>query len=255
MKVALGLGVHLYTKFLYETVNLALEWSSWVTVSQAALEELSFGRLLLGHPSRVLFGLFPWRFAFIWLQMPVMEHGVVCCWECPISRCLSRPKLMNSSPSRRQSSTLRKLLGVLGSLHSFIPLCQGAEVFIHTDSQNVVFIQHRGSRKTWLNEVAKRLFWLCMEHQIVLHVNWVPRDLYQLADDVSKLIDPSDWRLHPGLFDFLDTKWGPHSIDLFASSRNTHCERFFSRYWCPGSRGVDAFSHDWSQENSWINPF
>ncbi len=42
MKVALGLGVHLYTRFLYETVNQALEWSSWVTVLQAALEELSF---------------------------------------------------------------------------------------------------------------------------------------------------------------------------------------------------------------------
>ncbi len=42
MKVALGPVVHLYTKFMYEVINPALGWSGWVTVSQAALEELSF---------------------------------------------------------------------------------------------------------------------------------------------------------------------------------------------------------------------
>ena len=88
----------------------------------------------------------------------------------------------------------------------------------------------------------------------MLHINWVPRELNQEADDVSKLIDSSDWRLQPGLFEFLDSRWGPHSIDLFASSKNTHCARFFSRFGCPGTLGVDAFSHDWSLENNWINP-
>jgi hypothetical protein len=93
-----------------------------------------------------------------------------------------------------------------------------------------------------------------MEHQIVLHINWVPMELNQQADDVSKLIDSSVWRLHPGMFEFLDDRRGPHSIDMFASSRNSHCVRFFSRFWCPGILGVDAFSHDWSLENNWINP-
>ena len=42
MKVALGPVVHLYTRFLYEAISQAPGWSCWVTVSQAALEELSF---------------------------------------------------------------------------------------------------------------------------------------------------------------------------------------------------------------------
>ena len=42
MKVVLGPVVHLYTRFMYEVINQALGWSGWVTVSQAALEELSF---------------------------------------------------------------------------------------------------------------------------------------------------------------------------------------------------------------------
>ncbi len=52
---------------------------------------------------------------------------------------------------QRQSSTLRELLGVQGSMQSFLSLCQGAEVYVQTDSQNVVYVQQRGSKKNWLN--------------------------------------------------------------------------------------------------------
>ena len=78
-----------------------------------------------------------------------------------------------------QSSTMREFLGVHGSLQSFLALCRGAEVYVQTDSQNVVFVQPRGSKKVWLNVVAKRLFWFCMEHRSVLHINWVPKELDQ----------------------------------------------------------------------------
>ena len=60
------------------------------------------------------------------------------------------------SPEERvQSSTMRELSGVRGSLQAFVPLCQEAEVYVQTDSQNVVFIHHRGSKKFWLNDIAK----------------------------------------------------------------------------------------------------
>ena len=125
-----------------------------------------------------------------------------------------------SPEERLQSSTMRELLGVRGSLQAFLPLCQGVEVYLHTDSQNVVFIQHRGSKKIWLNDVAKQLFWFCLEHHIVLHINWVPKELNQHVGDASKLLDSSNWQLHPEMFSFLDGRWGPHSVDPFASSIN-----------------------------------
>ncbi len=53
-----------------------------------------------------------------------------------------------------QSSTMRELLGVRGSLQAFLPLCRGAEVYLQTDSRNVVYVQHKGSKKIWLNEIA-----------------------------------------------------------------------------------------------------
>ena len=42
MKVALGTVVHLFTRFLYQVIDVASTWSSYVTLSSFALEELSF---------------------------------------------------------------------------------------------------------------------------------------------------------------------------------------------------------------------
>ena len=55
-------------------------------------------------------------------------------------------------------------------------------------------------------------------------------------------------------FKVLDQKWGPHNIDRFASFFNTQLPRFNSRYWNPGTEGVDAFTCDWQGENNWWCP-
>ena len=39
------------------------------------------------------------------------------------------------------------------------------------------------------------------------------------------------------------------SIDRFASYTNKKTQRFYSKYTCPGSEGVNSFSVDWSNEN------
>jgi hypothetical protein len=32
---------------------------------------------------------------------------------------------------------------------------------------------------------------------------------------------------------------GPHTVDLFASSDNAQCKKFYSLYWCRGTAGVN----------------
>ena len=39
------------------------------------------------------------------------------------------------------------------------------------------------------------------------------------------------------------------SIVRFASYTNKKTQRFYSKYTCPGSEGVNSFSVDWSNEN------
>ena len=56
------------------------------------------------------------------------------------------------------------------------------------------------------------------------------------------------------MYKLLDAKWGPHTVDRFATCYNVQVERFNSRYACPGSEAVDAFTVDWSKENNWWCP-
>ena len=60
--------------------------------------------------------------------------------------------------------------------------------------------------------------------------------------------------LNSKYFRILDKLWGSHTFDRFASATNKQCEQFNSRFWCPGSAGVNALAYDWSGENNWVNP-
>eukprot|EP00873_Tetraselmis_striata_P028154 jgi/Tetstr1/448418/TSEL_035688.t1 len=59
------------------------------------------------------------------------------------------------------------------------------------------------------------------------------------------MLDKDDWQLLPKFFRRLGLKWGIHHVDRFASDLNHQVPRFYSRFWCPGCEGVDAFSHFW----------
>ena len=54
----------------------------------------------------------------------------------------------------------------------------------------------------------------------------VPRADNELADCLSRVVDPDDWMLHPDLFKLITFKWGPLDVDRMARSYNTHMPRF-----------------------------
>ena len=66
-------------------------------------------------------------------------------------------------------------------------------------------------------------------------------------------MDYDDWRVKMDFFLLTEEKWGPHSVDRFASHENTHLPRF-NRFWCSGTEAVDAFSVSWAGENNWPVP-
>jgi hypothetical protein len=152
------------------------------------------------------------------------------------------------------SSTYRELLGVLRCLHAVMHLCEGKFVVFQVDAENLLGIVNRGSPKLHINVVARELFWLCVKRDITLSVEWVPRELNSLADEISKFLIPSDWMLNRRIFRRLEERWGRHSVDLFASDANFQCERFYSLHWCRGSAGCDAFAFAWGGEGAcWVN--
>ena len=83
---------------------------------------------------------------------------------------------------------------------------------------------------------------------------WIPRELNQQADYLSRIVDYDDWKLNPIVFADLDCLWGPYSVDRFADASNAQLPRFNSRYWNKDTEAVDAFTVNWAGENNWVCP-
>ena len=70
-----------------------------------------------------------------------------------------------------------------------------------------------GSRKRDLQSVALKVLNLAIQYHIVLEPEWVPRELNEQADYLSRIIDYDDWFLNPVVFAELDAAWGPHTVE------------------------------------------
>ena len=85
-------------------------------------------------------------------------------------------------------------------------------------------------RVSSVSEMAEKVFNLCKKYDIKLLVDWVPRELNQYADYLSKMVDHDDWQTSGLLFNYLEQQWGPDTIDRFTNSSNTKLRRFNSKF-------------------------
>jgi hypothetical protein len=74
------------------------------------------------------------------------------------------------------------------------------------------------------------------------------------ADYLSRMEDNYDWGFTPLIFQCLDQRWGPHTVDCFASENNHLLLRFNSHWRCPSAKGMDTFSASWAGENNFLCP-
>ena len=120
-----------------------------------------------------------------------------------------------------------------------------------TGNQNVVRIIKVGSRKDELQQLALNIFRTSMSNNITLEPEWIPRNENQIADELSRVVDYDDWGLNSKVFAWLDSLWGPHTVDRFASSHNAQLYQYNSRFCEEGTEAVDAFTVNWAGENNW----
>ena len=86
-----------------------------------------------------------------------------------------------------------------------------------TDNQGAARIVSVGSSKVHLQSVAMSIFDFCPSNGISLATQWIPRSQNEKADLLSRFVDKDDWRINPSVFRLLDAKWGPHTVDRFAT--------------------------------------
>ena len=133
-------------------------------------------------------------------------------------------------------------------------MLQGQNVLWHTDNMAAATIIKVGSNKPKLQELASKIFETSREKGLNLKVTWIARDKNYDADLINKTMNYDDWTVNHKLFEFLQNTWGIFTIDLFADNFNNKCKKFCSRYWCPNTYKVDAFSFDWSGEFCYMVP-
>ncbi|VDI70689.1 Hypothetical predicted protein [Mytilus galloprovincialis] len=153
-----------------------------------------------------------------------------------------------------KSSTWREIKAIELTLDSFAKVLEHSSVTFFTDNQNAVSIIKKGSKLPHLQGLALSIFNTCVSCNISLYAQWIPREENEKADALSRIIDIDDWGISFEFFDFLNSIWGPFTVDRFANMHNTKLTRFNSKYWNPTTSAIDAFTCNWHGENNWLVP-
>lgn len=155
---------------------------------------------------------------------------------------------------RIMSSTFRELLAVKYVLQSITSSIEHTSIRIYVDNFASSRILSVGSSKPHLQQLALEIFKIALSNDIRILPQWVPRELNCVADYYSKINDTDDFSIDDISFHTLNKKYGPYTFDRFADNLNTKVKAFNSKYHCPNTKGVDAFTEHWGNDNNWICP-
>ena len=155
-----------------------------------------------------------------------------------------------------RSSNFRELKAVLFTLKSFLPHLKNKTVSLYSDNiTTVANVNFQGSKHKHLSDLARQIWSMAITNSISLKVKHIRGVNNGHSDRLSRLPQKYEWTLHPELFNYLDRKFGPHTIDRFASVNTYQCEVYNSRFLDPFSSGLNALEQtDWHQHNNFVNP-
>ena len=153
-------------------------------------------------------------------------------------------------------SNYRELLAVGQALKSFGPLIRGQCVQVLSDNvTTVACINHLYSPSSVLGRLAQAVWVESQKWNVVLRAKYLAGKDNIHADALSRIQSQYEWCLHPRIFQKLEKRWGPHSIDRCASMMTAHLPVYNSLYYDPLSSGVDCLAQrNWASHNNYVNP-
>lgn len=169
-------------------------------------------------------------------------------------------------PQLGASSLLREAVGVQTmtalAIQRFLPRLKHARLHVVNDNKGSManFLNMRGTTfETFLP--VKATYELALSQDVEISFEWRPRTdaEVQLADDLSKQVDWSDFALTSGPTRSISARplpepiaarlgrfsWGIPTLDALADRSNTKAAKFFSKRDCPGSAGTDGYAQRW----------
>ena len=149
----------------------------------------------------------------------------------------------------------KELKAVHYSVESFLSVLAGQQVLLWEDNTAVVAaLTTMVSRTPHIMRALRELQRLLAMHNVVLRARYIASE-DNPADYWSRLRDPSDWQLHPSLFQEACVRWGAvPTVDRFATANNAQVPRYNSCFADPGCEAIDARTQSWAGELNWLNP-
>jgi len=251
MKIVIGNIAQLMTRKIYKEIDNRINWDSCEFLTPMVISELEFWHKNLDCLNKKnLFSSFKVQKLFSF-----SDASSVACGGFILRDSETNIAQKNwSETEQSKSSTWRELTAIEFCLKSFSHFLKSKTVFWNTDNQAASIIVEKGSRINELHSITLNIFEVSLSNLINLKINWIPREENIRADFISKIIDYDDWSVSMEFFQYIDSRWGPHTIDRFANYYNTKITRFNSRFCNPNSEAVDAFSQNWKSENNWLIP-
>jgi hypothetical protein len=224
-------------------------WNSFITLSDDSIEQISFWKNNLSDINVRKFTTDVSCNTIVYSDASSTGYGGYIV-ENPDSIAYS----MWSDSEKLLSSTWKELTAVKKVLFSPSDYVKGKRIKWFTDNQNVVNIISKGSMKCHLQEIVLDIYNQCLNYNLSLDVEWIPRTENERADFISRIVDFDDWGISEDLFVYVDSLWGPHEIDWFANDDNHKLPVFYSSYWNVKSIGIDAFTVNWGGINGLLVP-
>jgi len=250
MHLAIGPLVRLFTRNIYRTIENATDWFSSLPLDPESKSEVLFWHDNIDSYNGYTFKPHPVTTKLMFTDASDKGYGGFVCERLNQKICSGS----FSSFDMTTSSTMRELLAVKYVLSSFGNLLINESVKVHIDNFNASHILSVGSSKKHLHEIALDIFKFCLQKNIKLTPQWIPREQNQFADLLSKVNDTDDWGIDFNSFSSLNRKYGPFTVDRFANEINKRVSVFNSKFYCPGTSAVDSFTQNWQHENNWICP-
>ena len=157
----------------------------------------------------------------------------------------------------KQHINYLELLAAFLALRSFVGNKEGLSILLLLDNVTAIAFINRmgGTHSVRLSDLAVEIWNWCIHKNITIHAEHLPGLENVRADWESRHItDSSDWRLHRDVFQQLESREGPFSIDLFASRTNTQLPLYCSWRPDPDALAVDAFSITWRGQKPYLFP-
>ncbi|XP_033759551.1 uncharacterized protein LOC117341798 [Pecten maximus] len=144
------------------------------------------------------------------------------------------------------------------SLKSFCAdMTDGHVRFFMDNMVAISYISNMGGKCEGLNNLARKIWFWCVERNIWISASHIPGVDNVEADRLSRKMNSDlEWQLRPSLFQCIASKYGDNlSIDMFASRINIQIPVYVSYLPDPQALAVDAFSMKWSNEHGIIYLF